>query len=100
MAEGRKLSVAQVDSLGRGRVWSGSDALTAGLVDELGDLHTALQRACELAGLSYDAPVWTAGPPNRGPLPEFAQQAAAVSLKPPFLNDQALLWLDLGLTLK
>ncbi|WP_161882007.1 S49 family peptidase [Deinococcus alpinitundrae] len=100
VAEGRRLSTAQVDSLGRGRVWSGSDALTAGLVDELGDVHTALQRACELAGLSYDAPVWTAGPPNRGPLPEFAQQAAAVSLKPPFLNDQALLWLDLNLTLK
>ncbi|GAA4016338.1 S49 family peptidase [Deinococcus rubellus] len=100
VAEGRKLSVAQVDSLGRGRVWSGPDALTAGLVDELGDLHTGLQRACELAGLSYDAPVWTATPPNRGPLPEFAQQAAAVSLRPPFLNDQTLLWLDLGLQLK
>ena len=100
VAEGRHLSVAQVDGLGRGRVWSGADALTAGLVDELGDLHTGVQRACELAGLSYDAPVWTATPPNRGPLPEFAQQAAAVSFKPPFLNDQALLWLDLGLTLK
>ncbi len=96
VAEGRKLSVEQVDALGRGRVWSGSDALEAGLVDELGDLHTGIQRACELAGLSYDAPVWTAAPPNRGPLPEFAQQAAAVSFKPPFLNEQLLLWLDSG----
>ncbi|WP_420596865.1 S49 family peptidase [Deinococcus sp.] len=100
VAEGRKLSMAQVDSLGRGRVWSGQDALNVGLIDELGDLHTGLMRARELAGLSYDAPTWTVTPPNRGPLPEFAQQAAAVSFKPPFLNDHALLWLDTGLRLK
>ncbi|AWN22903.1 peptidase [Deinococcus irradiatisoli] len=99
VAEGRGLSVEQVDALGRGRVWSGPDALQAGLVNELGDLHTGIQRACELAGLSYDAPVWTATPPNRGPLPEFAQQAAAVSLRPPFLSERLLLWLDLGLRL-
>lgn len=97
VAEGRKLSVEQVNDLGRGRVWSGADALGAGLIDELGDLHTGFQRAAELAGLPYGVPVWTAAPPNRGPLPEFAQQAAAISFKPPFLGDAALLWLDLGL---
>ncbi len=100
VAEGRKLSLEQVNRLGRGRVWSGADALSAGLVDELGDLQTGFARACELAGLSYDAPVWTATPPNRGPLPEFAQQAAAVSFKPPFLNERALLWLETGLRLE
>ena len=97
VAGGRKLSTETVDSLGRGRVWSAADALKAGLVDELGDLHTGFQRACELAGLSYDAPVWTVTPQGRGPLPEFVQQAAAVSFKPPFLTDQALLWLETGL---
>ncbi len=97
VAGGRKLSTEQVDSLGRGRVWSAADALKAGLIDELGDLHTGFQRACELAGLSYDAPMWTAAPQGRGPLPEFVQQAAAVSFKPPFLTDQALLWLETGL---
>ncbi len=35
----------------RGRVWSGKDAHTIGLVNELGDLDTAIKKAAELAGL-------------------------------------------------
>lgn len=100
VAEGRHISVSQADELARGRVWSGPDALARGLVDELGDLHTGIQRACELAGLSYQAPVWTATPKKAGPLPELVEQAAAVTLLPPFLNEQALLWCDTGLELK
>jgi protease-4 len=34
VAEGRKMTFAQVDSIAQGRVWSGSEALS-GLVDKL-----------------------------------------------------------------
>ncbi len=100
VAQGRKMSLEQVDDLGKGRVWSAPDALSRGLVDELGDLQTGIDRACELAGLSYKAPVWTATPRSAGLLPQLVEEAAALSLMPPFLNDQALLWLDTGLELK
>lgn len=49
VADGRKLTKAQVDSVGQGRVWTGSQALTHGLVDELGGLDEAIAKAAELA---------------------------------------------------
>ncbi len=56
-AEGRKMTYDQVDNIGRGRVWSGEDALKLGLVDKLGGLHTAIQVAKEKAGIPKDEPV-------------------------------------------
>ncbi|MGV3638530.1 MAG: signal peptide peptidase SppA [Flavobacteriales bacterium] len=52
VAEGRKMSVAQVDSIGQGRVWTGVDAQRLGLVDELGGLEAAISEAAELANLT------------------------------------------------
>lgn len=49
VADGRKLTVSYVDSIGQGRVWAGSDALRLGLVDELGSLDDAVAKAAELA---------------------------------------------------
>ena len=55
VADGRRMDVAYVDSIGQGRVWAGSDALKLGLVDELGNLDKAIAKAAELAALdSYD----------------------------------------------
>jgi protease-4 len=45
VAEARKLDKAKVDSLARGRVWSGQDALARGLVDTLGGLMEAVGAA-------------------------------------------------------
>jgi len=50
VAEGRDMSVERVDELGQGRVWTGSDALEAGLVDEIGTLTDALHYAAVAAG--------------------------------------------------
>ncbi|MFC4425665.1 signal peptide peptidase SppA [Deinococcus navajonensis] len=96
VAEGRKLSKERVNEVGRGRIWAGQDALDLGLVDELGDLHTGLERARELAGLPYDAPVWNATPKSHGPLPEFAQEAARAAQVGvwPFGRERVLTWLD------
>ena len=55
VAEGRDMSVAEVDPLAEGRVWSAPDALKAGLVDSLGSLDDAIAAAAARAGLeSYE----------------------------------------------
>ena len=52
VADGRKMTVAQVDSIGQGRVWAGVDALNIGLVDKLGNIDDAIAKAAELAKIS------------------------------------------------
>ena len=49
VSKGRNIPVAKVDSVAQGRVWSGSEALENGLVDELGNLNDAIIYAAELA---------------------------------------------------
>jgi len=51
VAENRNMTLEQVDSIAQGRVWSGLKAKDLGLVDELGDLSTAISAAAELAEL-------------------------------------------------
>lgn len=51
VAEGRKMTEAQVDSIAQGRVWSGVDAKKIGLVDELGGLDKAIAIAAKKAKL-------------------------------------------------
>jgi protease IV len=57
VAEGRRRPVAEIEAVARGRVWTGRDALEAGLVDELGGLRDAVRIARERANLPEDAPV-------------------------------------------
>ena len=51
VASTRPLTPEQVDAVGRGRVWTGIDALERELVDRRGGLLDAIRRAEELAGL-------------------------------------------------
>ena len=51
VADGRNMTQAAVHDIAQGRVWTGADALNIGLVDELGGLDLALQRAAEAAEL-------------------------------------------------
>ncbi len=51
VAEGRGLPVSTVDSIARGRVWSGVDAQRIGLVDDFGGLNYAIEQAAALAGI-------------------------------------------------
>ena len=82
VAEGRGLSKARVDELGRGRIWAGTDALAHGLVDELGDLDTGIARAKELAGLGPDAPVWDVPAAEELILPGGDAEAMMAALAP------------------
>jgi protease-4 len=49
VSDGRKLTKAEVDSIGQGRVWSGLNAIEIGLIDEIGGLDNAVKKAKELA---------------------------------------------------
>lgn len=57
VAEGRKMTPKQVRALAEGRIWSGRDAKSNGLVDEIGGLVDAVRRAKREAGLDADDPV-------------------------------------------
>ncbi len=48
VADGRKMTTAQVDSIAQGRVWTGIDAHKLGLVDEIGGLEDAIKYAAKL----------------------------------------------------
>ncbi|MBN6064531.1 signal peptide peptidase SppA [Aggregatibacter actinomycetemcomitans] len=54
VSQGRRLSKAQVDKIAQGQVWLGSEAIEHKLVDELGDLNTALGKAMELVNEKLD----------------------------------------------
>ena len=49
VSEGRKLSLANVDSIAQGRVWTGTDAAQIGLVDAMGGLDRAIACAAGMA---------------------------------------------------
>ena len=57
VAAGRGRTVAEIEPLARGRVWTGRDAYDRGLVDQLGGLRDAAKTARRLADLPTDAPV-------------------------------------------
>lgn len=48
VAEGRNMTKEQVDAIGQGRVWAGTDAVKNGLADELGGLDEAIAYAAKL----------------------------------------------------
>ena len=51
VSEGRKLPVEEVKKLADGRIYTGRQASTNGLVDKLGDLQDALDAAGEMGGI-------------------------------------------------
>lgn len=91
VAAGRKLSPERVNELGRGRIWSGADALELGLIDELGDVASAISLAKQLAGLSQHAPVRTVEAPPAFVLPVGEDARSVRHALAPLLNERALL---------
>ena len=61
VAEGRSMTVDEVDTIAQGRVWTGEAAQPLGLVDAIGDLEAAVNAAAELAGIE-DYGIWHVGP--------------------------------------
>ena len=54
VAEGRKMSVADVEASASGRIWTGNEAVKRNLVNEIGGLSAAIEKAAELARLDVD----------------------------------------------
>jgi protease-4 len=82
VSSSRKLTDEAVDAVGGGRVWTGVQAKTHGLVDELGDVRAALKKARELANLPDDTPTVIVTDKGKPLAPQLAQQtnpAAAVT---------------------
>lgn len=57
VAEGRGMTTAQVDAIAQGRVWTGSDALRLGLVDNLGSLDDAIAAAAAKVNVDKSKPI-------------------------------------------
>ena len=100
VATGRNLSEERVNEIGRGRVWSGVDALDLGLVDGFGDVALAIERARELAGLPEDAATWNVEPPKRYLAPVVEEPRAVLGVLGALLEERALLLHPLELKLR
>jgi len=72
VAEGRNMSQENVDAIGQGRVWSGTNAMDINLIDEYGGLEKAIEGAAALAELEdyriYELPV------QKDPLQELLKE--------------------------
>lgn len=79
VAEGRHMSVPQVQKVAEGRVWTGKDAAELGLVDKIGNLSDAINKAGNLAKLNnkFDViQIKSKIPPNQEILNELISSSA------------------------
>jgi protease IV len=75
VAEGRQMNQGQVDAVAKGRIWSGADAKSKGLVDDLGGFSDALAAAKAEAGIPVSSEVnLKLFPPPRTPLQVIADR--------------------------
>ncbi|HWF63796.1 MAG TPA: signal peptide peptidase SppA [Rhizomicrobium sp.] len=66
VSQGRHLPLDRVKEVAKGRVWTGVDAKTKGLVDGLGGFWTAADTAAQLGGIPQDHIVIRIYPQRRG----------------------------------
>ena len=77
VAKARDMSVAEVDTIARGRVWTGESASKLGLVDALGGLDAAVAAAASRAGLTDYSTVWPEA--DSGPGQRLLQRLISVA---------------------
>jgi protease-4 len=103
VATGRQIDREEVDRLGRGQVWLGDAAFGHGLVDAMGGLHTAVERAAQEAGIADEAdPVRQVfpGPRSLGEqLREMLSSQIDLGLNLGFVPDELRALLESGLDL-
>ena len=91
----REMPVDSIDALGRGRVWTGTQALENGLIDETGGMHEAVAAACELAGIEDSSRVVLVHYPKRVTLLQeilsrnFFEDAASYAVHRALFDDPA-----------
>lgn len=77
VASARKLPREKVEQVAQGKVWTGTQALGHGLVDELGGLDEGIKKARTLAGLDASAAVREVRGPRRFMPPALEPAAPA-----------------------
>jgi protease-4 len=93
VAEGRELSKEEVRNLATGQIYTGTEAKELGLVDELGDLNTAIDLAAELAGI--EAPKVDYYQPHRVTLWSLLRLADAIKARISGLSAQDIILLEI-----
>ena len=88
VAEGRKMSVEEVEKIAQGHVWLGQDALKIKLVDQLGDLDEAIAKAAQLAKLKEYHPAYYPGKADW-----MTQLMESTTVKGSYLDEQLRLTL-------
>lgn len=78
VAAGRKLPLARVQEIAKGRVWTGNQAKSIGLVDQIGGIRTAIGKAKSLAGIEAKDTITIRNfPETADPLTAFGQALGA-----------------------
>jgi protease-4 len=72
VAEGRHLTEEKVDSIGQGRVWSGTDAIKIGLIDDFGGYEKAIDAAADLAKMKNYSLIYL--PEQKEPIQEIIDE--------------------------
>ena len=90
VSEGRGRPVEDVEAIAEGRVWTGEQAVTRGLVDAIGGLRSAVSRAKQKVGLGEDVDVELTVYPPPKPLAEQLQGLLRMAVARSI--DEALPW--------
>ena len=93
VAEGRGLSKGEVRNLATGQIYTGTEAQELGLVDELGDLDTAIDLAAELADI--ETPIVEYYQPPRLTLWSLLGLADAIKTRISGLSAQDIILLEI-----
>ncbi|MCS7199962.1 MAG: signal peptide peptidase SppA [Caldimicrobium sp.] len=76
IAEERKIDLEKVKKIADGRIYTGEEALKLGLVDELGNLHRAIEWAQQLSKLTKVELLYF--PPKRGLLSRLMEERLSI----------------------
>ena len=91
VADGRDMPIEDVREIAKGRVWTGTQAMENGLIDEFGGLKVAIAAAKEAAEIDADADVRLRKfPPDPTPGEAFAELFGASA------NMDKLTWADMA----
>lgn len=94
VAQSRHKTLEEVDNIGQGHIWIGSDAAQNGLVDELGDFDDAVTKTAELAQLKQYHLNWYLNKPDLLNLLFMQTSASVYAIMPSFIQS----WLSAPVT--
>lgn len=86
VSDGRKITLAEVEDVAQGQVWSADDALERGLIDETGMLEDAIKKAADLSNTANFTVEYF--PKKKNFLEEFLKERFDLEVTQTLLKDQ------------